>query len=120
MLGRLRIQDPIYQSDELDAHLNNTTRPRWPDVTGYRLLVTGCALVFGVPKAALAYLGFNTAVKSVEWVYGVPIAISIYTLGLYEANTVGLLPWLFRHNYTFTCECFYKASAPPVPTSRLT
>ncbi|TEB33259.1 hypothetical protein FA13DRAFT_196916 [Coprinellus micaceus] len=68
---------------------------RGPLVTGYRLLVSMSALVFGVVKATLSYLGYKTAPTVVEWVFGVVMTVSLYWLGMYENSPTADLPWLF-------------------------
>lgn len=42
-----------------------------PKLTGYRMLVLGLAITFGLSKARLAYLGQSTALNTLDWLYGV-------------------------------------------------
>jgi hypothetical protein len=42
-----------------------------PHITGYRLLVSGSVLIFGMVKACLSYVGFGGAANALDWTFGV-------------------------------------------------
>lgn len=105
---------PTYQSDERPTDL--LVMPRHPPITAYRLLVTSCALAFGMVKAVLSYMGQSTEPVTIEWVFGVFITLGyvlrvlvlnagchtgcrLYFLGLYENSSTRVLPGLFEADY---------------------
>ncbi|TEB27242.1 hypothetical protein FA13DRAFT_946534 [Coprinellus micaceus] len=82
-----------------DARHGGGVRPRLygghPTLTGYRLLVTTTAVVFGSTKAVLAYLGYTTAPRAIEWVYGVAVSMVLYWVGLHEHGPRETVPAFF-------------------------
>jgi hypothetical protein len=42
-----------------------------PPITGYRLLVSGNVLIFGMVKAYLSYVGLGGAANALDWTFGV-------------------------------------------------
>ncbi|KAF8164536.1 hypothetical protein BJ912DRAFT_256283 [Pholiota molesta] len=101
----LSIPKPVYQSEER-THIQH-----YPSITGYRLLVSATVIVFGVMKMIFSYMGQNTAVNAVDWVFAVIISTSLYLLGLYEDNNCGILPFLFSADYSDPLEdILYGAS----------
>jgi hypothetical protein len=42
-----------------------------PAITGYRLLVSGSVLIFGMAKACLSYVGRGGAANALDWTFGV-------------------------------------------------
>jgi hypothetical protein len=64
---------PRYRTDEYDTNL--LLKPTLPPITGYRLLVTFCALGFGISKAVLSYKGFATEPTSVDWIFGCTVTV---------------------------------------------
>ncbi|KAH6907450.1 hypothetical protein BKA70DRAFT_1044551, partial [Coprinopsis sp. MPI-PUGE-AT-0042] len=70
-----------------------------PPLTGYRLLVTSLTVTFGALKAELTYLGRSTEAGTLEWTFGTIITVFLYCLGLYEASSTRVMPWLFERDY---------------------
>lgn len=47
-----------------------------PLVTGYRLFVSALFAAFGLAKMLCGYLGLSTAMNTLDWVIGVPLALA--------------------------------------------
>ncbi|KAJ3505941.1 hypothetical protein NMY22_g17410 [Coprinellus aureogranulatus] len=96
----LGIPIPLYDTEELPAErlIKSGTLP----VSGYRILVSLCVISFGTTKALLAYRGLSShgAPTAVEWVYGILVTVSLYWLGMYEASSKEVMPWLFVTDYS--------------------
>ncbi|KAH6907485.1 hypothetical protein BKA70DRAFT_1283149, partial [Coprinopsis sp. MPI-PUGE-AT-0042] len=88
----------MYQTEEIDTHL--LLKPRYPPITGYRILVTSCVVSLGSLKAGLSYQGKSTEATTTEWVLGVVLTVSLYYLGLYEASATRVLPILFEEDFS--------------------
>ncbi|KAH6907458.1 hypothetical protein BKA70DRAFT_1223287 [Coprinopsis sp. MPI-PUGE-AT-0042] len=97
-LDNLSIRPPTYTTDEMDTNL--LLKPRYPPITGYRLLVTFLTVGFGVSKAVLSYQGKSTGPVTLEWIFGAFITAFLYYLGLFEASSTRVLPWLFEEDFT--------------------
>ncbi|RXW12048.1 hypothetical protein EST38_g13806 [Candolleomyces aberdarensis] len=92
------IKIPRYNTEA--PNLEFLIKPKHPPITGYRILVTASAIIFGMTKAVCSYIGLETAPSTVEWLYGVAITLSIYWLGFFEASANEVMPWLFIADYS--------------------
>ncbi|KAJ2933426.1 hypothetical protein H1R20_g3676, partial [Candolleomyces eurysporus] len=92
------IKIPQYETDERTLDL--LIKPKHPPVTGYRIIVTAAAILFGMTKAMLSYRGEQTGPMTVEWAYGIVVTVILYWLGLYETSSSDVMPWLFTTNYS--------------------
>ncbi|RXW15815.1 hypothetical protein EST38_g10038 [Candolleomyces aberdarensis] len=91
------IKIPQYETEERTLDL--LIKPKHPPVTGYRIIVTAAAILFGMTKAMLSYRGEQTGPMTVEWAYGIVVTVILYWLGLYETSSSEVMPWLFTTNY---------------------
>ncbi|KDQ57162.1 hypothetical protein JAAARDRAFT_35757 [Jaapia argillacea MUCL 33604] len=78
------------------ASIGNTGRP---SITGFRLLVSLSAILFGSTKAIFSYAGYSTVPNTLDWVTVLLSSIGFYWMGLYENAPVDVMPVLFRHDY---------------------
>ena len=63
-------------NEEIDVkESKHHTKPRLPPVTGYSLIVTIAAVVFGAAKAIPSYQGMSTQPAAIEWVHGVLVTV---------------------------------------------
>ena len=69
----LHAPSPRYRTEEVDLEL--LLKPPHPPNTGYRLLVSLCAIGVGSLKGAMSLQGKPTQPTVVEWVSGVLLAI---------------------------------------------
>ncbi|TDL19112.1 hypothetical protein BD410DRAFT_679121, partial [Rickenella mellea] len=67
-----------------------------PTVTPYRLIITFLTAGFGISDDWLAYKGLSSAPTTLEWVFGVVVAIALFWLGLYEKKAPQSCSWLFE------------------------
>ncbi|KAH6907074.1 hypothetical protein BKA70DRAFT_383965 [Coprinopsis sp. MPI-PUGE-AT-0042] len=95
--GKPPIGPSRYQSVRTGASL--FFKPPYPPITGYRLIVSCLAIIFGSSKATLSYLGRATEATTTELVFCTAITISVYYLGLYEESPTRFMPSLFERNY---------------------
>ncbi|KAF9036290.1 hypothetical protein BJ165DRAFT_1507779 [Panaeolus papilionaceus] len=73
---------------------------RLPTISGYNILVSLVAILFGLVKATLSYLGYSTALTTVDWVFAVIITTCLFVLGLYQDRGGTVFPSLFRLDYS--------------------
>ncbi|KAF9008384.1 hypothetical protein BDQ17DRAFT_1236974, partial [Cyathus striatus] len=71
-----------------------------PKLTVYRLLVVITTIGFGISKAVLSYQGRTIVPVTLEWFLEPLMRSKLYWLGLYESNTIGLMPYLFTTDYS--------------------
>jgi hypothetical protein len=130
LLRSLSIRPPRYQTEEIDTNL--LLKPKYPPITGYRILVTSCVVGLGSLKAGLSFSGKSTEPTTIEWVLGVVFTVvcvyqslhvircdflscdilyRFYFLGLYEASSTRILPLLFEVDYTKQGESLHDNSS---------
>jgi hypothetical protein len=73
LFRRFRLNIPQYDTEERTLGL--LIKPKRPPVTGYRIIVTVAAILFGMTKATLSYGGQQTAPTTIEWAYGVVVTV---------------------------------------------
>ncbi|PPQ83886.1 hypothetical protein CVT25_000630 [Psilocybe cyanescens] len=116
LLAFFSIDRPVYVSDELPSDsASDDAKSASPDLTPYRILVSGTVTAFGLSKAMLGYSNQLTAVTWTDWALAVPVTTlyvvhaeitmvicnnntssdRLYVLGLYEYNSTKVLPDLF-------------------------
>ncbi|KAF9008423.1 hypothetical protein BDQ17DRAFT_1422465 [Cyathus striatus] len=97
----LNIPNPLFYAMQEQERRQSLIESTHPPIRGYDLLVTLCTAVVGMSKSVLAYREMGMAVTSIDWV-GVVVVVgfALYWLGLYEFNTIGLMPYLFTTDYS--------------------
>ncbi|TFK31592.1 hypothetical protein BDQ12DRAFT_716910 [Crucibulum laeve] len=84
------------------AHSNSFLKvQKYLPITGYDILVSNVAIIFGSSKGALAYLGHESSFNALDWLWATVVTISLYILGLYVDSPRNVLHFhvLFRKDY---------------------
>ncbi|TDL19097.1 hypothetical protein BD410DRAFT_727601 [Rickenella mellea] len=80
---------------------------RHPTITTYRLLVTCITAGFGLFKVWLAYNGLSVTPTTLEWIFGVIMALALFWLGLYEEEAPKSCSWLFEKDMAFIFKDYF-------------
>ncbi|KAF8989274.1 hypothetical protein BDQ17DRAFT_477724 [Cyathus striatus] len=94
------VSNPPFYGTEEDTRRQSMITSTQPPLRGYDILVTSTTIVFGITKTAMAYVGYNTGMTTVEWIGSAVVGVTMYWIGLYESDPLNKMPYLFTTDYT--------------------